>query len=97
MAEPTVTKVKILDQVDQENKQRYWIPNSLQLNEQFILGKWIQPPYKLTHKDQLILSPRLLEVYHDYKTYLCKKIDHLTFSISNEINYQAYHPQATHT
>ena len=60
-------------------KQRYCIPNSLQLNEQFILGKWILPPYKLTQKDQLIFSPRLLEAYTNLKTCSCKKIDQSKF------------------
>ena len=57
-------------------KQRYCIPNSLQLKEQFILGKQIQPHHKLTHNYRWLFSPRLMEAYHDHKTYSCNDIDH---------------------
>ena len=73
-------------------KEQYCIPNSLQLKEQFNIGKWIQPHNKLTHKYKWLFSPRLREVYQDFKTYFCKEIAHLTFSISNEITNQYFQP-----
>ena len=73
-------------------KQAYCIQNSVHLKEQLIIGKLIQPHHTLTHKYKWIFSSRLLEVYHDYKTCSCKEMDHLTYSISNEINNQDCHP-----
>ena len=73
-------------------KQRYCIPNLLQLKEQFIRGKWNQPNHKLTHNYKWIFYPRLMEAYHNHKTYSCNEIDHLSFSISHESNNQNYKP-----
>ena len=73
-------------------KQRYCVPNSLRIKEQFILGQWIQPHHKLTHIYKWTFSPRLLEAYSESKTYSCKEINHLTFTISSATKNQEYHP-----
>ena len=73
-------------------KQRYCITNSLQLKELFTIDKWIEPHNKLTRKYKWLFSPRLREVYQDFKIYSCKKIAHWTFSISNEITNQDFQP-----
>ena len=73
-------------------KQRYCIPKSLHLREQFILGKWTQSHHKLNHNYKWLFSPRLLEVYHNHKAYPCNEIDHLKISIFNERTNQKYQP-----
>ena len=71
-------------------KQRYCIPGSLKLKEQFTLDNWVKPLHKLTHTYEWIFA-RLLEVYNNLKTYSCKEITQSTFAIVKERFNQHHH------
>ena len=50
------------------------------------------PPLTNPYIYKWTFSPRLLEAYNESKTYSCKEINYLTFTISSATKNQEYHP-----